>query len=410
MKFSAIYFIGAILISICFLFDSCKKEEKPTNQNLNNLELVWSKTNSETYYHFAGVVGVNSQGNILHYTNVLGVELYELSNPETGNSVWKWSEYVTQNKSQNWENPDNLIFKNDVLILNTGGAIYAVNAISGKTLWVQKLDSMKVTNIKIDNNNDLYIAYKLYQNNNDKITILKTNFNALNWRTVFSINDSASVNDFDCSIDFAQNKNGENMLLFAQNVYYKSSVIYGYNLSLSKTDWITNFEDRHSSYQLQQINCYDKKLFITLNDQENGIFLECIDVNNGQLIWENNYPTLKRDGKIFYFLNNNIIYIGDRIFCINITNGNTLWQTNYMFDPKQVPLFYTSLYKNFLLITTENKLQIMDVLKNEMISNQAIFNYPAQCYSSTFVYPEKKLFYIYNNDKLNCYKAPEIIN
>lgn len=414
MRKTPFIFLYLLAFGLATFLAACKKEAKapepPPYESFSSLELLWRNPD---LVGSSNIFGLNSQGNMLLIKakgfNLIGD--FELIDPITSKSIWTWADYKSSDERIFNSGIDNLLLKKDIILLNTGKTIYAVNAISGKTIWSQSFDSIKVTSIYMDEEDDIYLTYEKAPNNGI-IGVISANYNTLNWQTILRFTDTLNNFTYHYKMAFAKNSKGEKLLLISNDREIRwDSVINNvscFNINSRKIEWSKDFLDKFIERTVEQIACSNNYLFLTLTDQQNNNeFTECVNINNGNLVWEKTYSTNGRRSNVFYLNNNKIIVLNTITDCFDMETGSLAWQTKHNTE-------YWDYANNFkqqaglLWFVSNNKLLALSLNNGNIVFNKITALPGLSFVSSPFVFEQKQLLYVFDNYMLNCFKMPII--
>jgi outer membrane protein assembly factor BamB len=400
-----------IIFSSILCCTACKKKEAeepipPPYESFSSLEWVWSSLES-AYFDDAIIIGVNSHDNILLYKYKQEASLFELVDAQTGKVIWSWNSFIDASEEATpFFGRDDLNLQNDILTFITTKAIYTIDAIKGTRIRTHKIDTIIVKGVAFDASNELYITYQHKFANDYKAHVVKTNINTLNWNYLFSVDDSTDKYT-QHRLSVGKNKNGENMLMLSQSLTFFGSMVHGYNLNSNKIDWTSSLEGQPYGAN-SNFHYHEQKLF-ALNFVQTGVCkIVCININDGNKLWETRYAASYRHDNRLYSYNNHLIYVDDGIYCLNTQTGSTLRSQKFSISDRNY--LVTSQFNNYLLFGIGKRLHIFNIPKMELVYNQ-IATFPTYEYMlSPFVHHKKKQLYFIDGHGLQCFKTPSIIH
>ena len=141
--------ITIVSLALNLIVSSCNKEESfksnsglPDYSGTSNLDLVWKSYIDEKKVEAYNINPIlNSNGDILvsNFADPSKREPMLLFDGITGALKWKWNDYF-RDESGFWDKCH--VAENDVLVLCSHNATYALNLITGQTLWRHFIDTM----------------------------------------------------------------------------------------------------------------------------------------------------------------------------------------------------------------------------------------------------------------------------
>jgi outer membrane protein assembly factor BamB len=412
------------LVFISMGLSTCKKEppiepKPPFYQPPPSvLETVWTTP----LQGFSINPMLNSNGDVLMssmFNNSGKGEIIKLFDKNTGQLKWEWSDYLTPEEGFS----DGLIVqKNDVLVLSARKNNYALDMITGQTIWKNTIDSMSAEpQIYQDEDGYLYKGFHSYSQPST-VYIFRTLYNTGNWELVCTYTDKNPIQGrFEiASIGVSKNTKGEKIVAFTIYTYYPDNrdstkaLIVGYNLSTQSFDWEKNYRNVLAEFTVAMYT-NNKGLVYPFAFGYGQKMLVAIDVNNGEIVWQKNLPDL--GAQISFYKDNLIVTsIGQSpVYCYNQTTGSLIWQqlfTQFSNEQRSELNFdfgESVIFKNYHLSTQCGKLLILDADNGSVLfyDNAAL---PEGCLQHGLAIDEKRrVFYVEDRLRALCYKLPDVV-
>lgn len=406
----------------CTSLSTCKKEppEIPpyVQPNTSVLETVWS--HNSPFYSTTPIK--NSNGDILvskMFNNTGKGEIFKLLDKNTGTIKWEWSDYLVPKEGFTTSIRTQI---NDVLVLSDGKRNYALNIMSGQTIWKNTFDSMSAEP-QIYKDEDGYI-YKGFSSNTTKSTvyIFRAMYNTGNWEWVCTYKDQNPIEGrFEiASIGVTKNSKKEKIVSFTIYTYYPNSqdstkaLIVGYNLATQSFEWEKNYRKDVGEFSVFMYTSY-KDIVYAFSTYGSTYYLIAFDVNNGNISWQKQLPNF---GVGIYFYKENLIVASNGespTLCLNQLTGALQWQQSFsQFTAAQKSNLNFSfgdskVFQKYFLSTQCDNLLVLDA------DNGSVLFYdktalPEGCLQHGLaIDEERRVFYAEDRQRVLCYKLPDVV-
>lgn len=413
------------MVFISMGLSTCKKEppitsDPPFYQSPSSvLETVW-KTPLED---FSINPMLNSNGDVLMssmFNNTGKGEILKLFDKNTGQLKWEWYDYITPEEGFS----DGLfIQRNDVLVLSAGKNNYALNMITGQTIWKNRIDSMGCYR-QVFQDEDGYI-YKGFYSYKQPATVyvFRAMYNTGNWELVCTYKDKNTLpGRFEISsLGITKNAKGEKIVAFTIYNYYHpdnrdstKALIVGYNLSTRSFDWEKNYINHLSEFSVFMFTNY-KGIVYAFAAAYGKWLLLAIDVNNGEIKWERTLPDF---GVGMYFYKDNMIVTCSAkspVVCLNQSTGVLQWEQTFGLIPPEKSTFLSfdfadsKVLKNYFLSTLCDKLLVLNADNGNVLFYERTA-LPEGCLQHGLAIDEqRRVFYVEDRLRALCYKLPSVV-
>ncbi len=412
-KFNAIiYLLFIILIS-----SKCKEEAikpLPNGNPTQTLDTLWTAP-----IGFGITPKFTSNKDVLmssRYTNLEG-EIFKLFDGNTGKMKWEWADYFKVEES--FAGGNHTII-NDALILCSRNATYALNMLTGQTLWKHQMDSM-IGSPQIYKDEEGYIYHGFgSKTENSTYYIYRTKYTEPKWELVCTFNDTLPVDRvLGTSIASSINAKGEKIMVFTLYMDYtlngklKSvSKVCGYNMDTKQYDWIKDHSDKYVNFRVCKMASSAGKVFTFAVYSVNWYFV-AINTNDGSIAWEKQLPNF---GVSMHLYKDNIVALSagsSTVFCLNQNTGAVVWETPFVYkDDSSYPNINfafddANVFKNYLFSTQCDNLLILNLDNGAIVFNKPV-SLPNGCLQyGVAINEQKRCFYVQDRNKAICYKLPE---
>lgn len=426
MKFMK-YMLLNIIFFIAFSFFSCKKEPVPItvpyspNPWEKKLELtqVWKThldevTKQETY-SINPILNTNGDIIMSNFSTRSNNEPIKLYDGKTGKLKWEWKDYL-RNEESFFNDKHTLV--NNALILSSYNNTYALDIITGQTLWKSRINDGYGSHMVF---NDGEYIYKGFAANRGQYAyyIYRTKYNQLNWELICTYTDSTRKYDEirEQSINFANNAKGDKLIIYpvgCAGIVTPFAVICCYNLTTKKFEWIKEYSDRYSEFSKGRgITTYNGKLFVytSANKTPTRWILSAINISDGSVAWEATQPY--EGAELFIYKGNLISVIATAlnsypIMCYNVSTGSTIWESNIPNEVLPELNFVqgcSNVFKNYLFSTHCNILLVLNLDNGKVVCTKAAGD---GCLQYGVAVNEKdRVFYVQDRTFVNCFKIPD---
>ncbi len=403
---------------------TCKKEPSiisppPLYQSPTSvLETVWA-TSLEGY---SINPMLNSNGDVLMssmFNNLGKGEVIKLYDKNTGQLKWEWSDYFEPEEGFT----NNLHVQiDDVLVLSAGKNNYALNMITGKTLWKNRIDSMSAEpQIYEDEDGYIYKGFRSYTQP-ATVYVFRAMYNTGNWEMVCTYTDKNPIpGRFEiASIGVTKNTKGEKVVALTIYTYYPDykdstkTLVVGYNLSTQTFDWEKNYRSLFAEFSVFMFSNYKGKVYAFAAGYGMWLLL-AIDVNTGEIAWQKQLPDFGVG--LDFYKDNLIVTCNGRspVYCYDQNTGNLVWQQLFSQLPaeQKTELNFdfgeTKVFKNYHLSTQCGRLLILDADKGSIV----FYDYaalPEGCLQHGLAIDEqRRVFYVEDRLRALCYKLPDVV-
>ena len=413
--------MNSIKLTCYFLFillcsSKCKKDDITHSPNISvsklTLDTIWSKPLS-----FSINPILNSNKDILMsntFSSPNG-EIFKLYDGNNGNLKWQWCDYV---RPEQYFNDEGHLQINDALILCSHNATYALNIVTGQTLWKHYSDTMYGEPfIFKDDDGYIYHSFK-GENGNATCYFFRTKYDKLNWELVCEYADSINYKNMSCSaIALSVNSKGEKLMIFSAYLVSPEnktmSRICCYNISLKKYEWIKDYTNTYAEFSVSKILEANNKVFTFVMQGSYGI-LTAINILDGSISWQQQLPEY---GKQMFLYKDNIIVLSDEggdiesayTLCFNQNNGSKIW--NIKLDRTYGSIDFNggdaNIFKNYLFSTQCGNLLVLNLDYGTVIFNKQVALPEGCLQAGVAINEQKRFFYVQDRYRVVCYKLPE---
>jgi hypothetical protein len=415
MKHSKFPFKIALFLLCIFAFQACKKKDNTVLKPYVDPYYIPSAVDSVWRSKLtAGNFSLLNSNNDVVVSGLLydSVPVIKLLDGVTGQVKWSWDDYE---KGYGFA-PEYLVF-GDHLILGNGRFSYAVNMLTGNTIWKHKFENLNGVS-RIFKDDEYFYQELKNEKNNYETFIYRTKYNQLNWQLVCTFQDSTLTMDrlSIYTMTFSKNESGQKLLVFPiSNNASGSNYIYlcAYNTVTNKYEWIQDFTEIYNDFG--EVYANENKIFAII---WNGDHSRLVAFNSfdGSVVWD---KELEQHGTSFYLYNDKIIVSVDQgvlqkstLLCLSQNSGSVVWQADFnnLNSTHEVSINFNgndqTYYKNYLFSAQCKNLLIVDLNNGSVFFNkQAAFR--NGCLSGKISINEQQAWF-YANDGYyaNCYKLP----
>jgi outer membrane protein assembly factor BamB len=408
----AILFVNLFLFFLSF---GCKTKEEavkplPKNNTSLTLDTIWRVNNQ-----FSIMPAINSNYDVLVSEMFAPPgDVFKLFDGNSGVLKWQWNDYFS--KEEGFRDL-NSYFINDIMVLCSRSRTYAFDAISGKTKWRHKIDSLQGhPQIFKDINGDIFHSFSSILNP-FRSYIYSAKYDLGNWSPICVFEDtSQKYNDiFITSIGFSKNMLGEKIMVFT--VYLNSTLpdigstvrVCGFNMVTNKYEWVKDYSGKYVEFMVCKMASNDTKVF-TYAVYGLNRYLIAINANDGSIAWQQSMPDL---GVGIYPYKDKLISLsnGSRpVICVDQNTGNIAWKQN--FTPEAIDNFNftfgdSKIFKNYLISTQCDYLLVLNLDDGSVVYNKNIA-LPNGCLQfGVDINEEKRWLYVQDRNYINCYKLPD---
>ncbi|OYU95421.1 MAG: hypothetical protein CFE21_09760 [Bacteroidetes bacterium B1(2017)] len=405
-----------VLLLLIFGFN-CKSNEGlqlPKSQEVFKLGLdtLWTAP----IYDFSNNPILNSNGDIL-MSKMFGTpsgEIFQLYDGVTGKLKWEWQDYFKPELG--FTDQSHALF-GDVLVLCGNNNTYALDIITGKTLWRHQMDSMYGDGM-IFSDEDGYV-YHGFSAENATYKIFRTKYYENNWQLVCSYKDSCDYDRMQSStICVSKNKMGQKILVSTFYLTYNQNskntvraIVLGYNIDEGRFDWVKDYTNKYPNFWVCQSESVNGKVYVFAVYGDIN-YLVAINVNDGSIVWENVLPDF---GVGMYVYGNYIVPLcngRNAVTCYNLETGKVFWKRDFSPDALAKMNFEYGggvVFKNYLIVTHCDYLLGLNLNNGNIVYFKEIA-LPNGCLQIGVAVNEKrKCFYTQDRNLVICYKLPSEI-
>jgi outer membrane protein assembly factor BamB len=405
------------LFGILLINFSCKSKEevlKPLPQKNNSLALDTLWTSYIGGYSINPILNSNRDILMSKTFNNSNGEIFKMFDGVTGKLKWEWQDYY---KFEEGFYDNGHILLNDILVLSAAKNTYALNTITGKTVWRNQMTTLVGEN-SIFKDNDGYV----YQGYNDLVNnftshVYRTKYNEGKWEQVCTFIDSTKSYDiiYSTPMAFSKNDKGEKMMIYTMylasntNNSKYSAKVCGYNMVTKKYDWIKDYTNKYAEFMGSNIKSTDSKVFINAA-YAGDTYLVAINANDGSIAWDKLMPDL---GVGIFLYNDKLISLSNgsnSVYCFDQNTGNIIWQQDFtpeMLANMNFTFGDSKVFKNYLLSTQCDYLLVLNLDNGSIVyfKNIAL---PNGCLQFGLeINEEKRCFYVQDRISVVCYKLPD---
>jgi outer membrane protein assembly factor BamB len=414
MKSKNIFYLilGIILVNY-----SCKSKEEvlkplPSNPSKLALDTLWRS-------YIGGYSNnpiINSNKDILMskvFDNPEG-EIFKLFDGNTGKLKWEWHDYF--GKEEGFFANRHIIM-NDILVLCAQKNTYALNTITGKTVWRNQMTNLfGEPQIYQDNDGYIYQGY-IDAVNNYKSHVYRTKYDDGKWEHVCTYEDSTKIFDimYSTPAAFSVNDKGEKMMVYTMylasnkdNSKY-SAKVFGYNMVTKQYDWIKDYTNKYVEFAVCKMSSANGLIY-TFGNYSDNYYLIAINANDGSIAWDRLLPEF---GVGIYMYKNTIIPLcngRNTVSAYDLKTGNLVWQQNFtheMLANMNFTLGDSKVFKNYLFSTQCDHLLVLNLDNGSIVYFKDIA-LPNGCLQFGLeINEEKRCFYVQDRMSVVCYKLPD---
>jgi outer membrane protein assembly factor BamB len=410
-------------ICICVIISTCKKEPPPQSQPYRNifepkksvLPLIWSTyLDVQTKQQTSSINPIlNSEGNVLmsNFSLQSNREPMALYDGKTGKLKWTWDDYF-RNEGGFWDRSHTVV--NDVLVLSAHNATYALNMLTGQTVWKHYMDTMYGSPFVFNDGEYVYKSF-IGETGSYSNHIFRTRYDNINWELVCTYTDSTRKFDdiYNAAMAFTQNDNGDKLLVAAFNCACSTdlfALIYCYNISKQRFEWLHNYDDRYAAFWNASMQASNQKAFTTAH-YGGEMHLSAFNLNDGSIAWDQIIPDI---GVGLFLYKDNIISTcngAKPVSCYSQNSGELVWKQDFANEHFPLTLNFTfgdaSIFKNYLFSTQCDNLLVLNADNGNVVFNDQVA-LPNACLEYGVAINEKeRTFYVQDRTYVNCYKLPQ---
>lgn len=344
-------------------------------------------------------------------------EIFKLFDGNTGKLKWEWADYFKV--EENFAGVNHTVI-NDALILCGRNATYALNMLTGQTLWKHLMDSLS-GEPRIFKDEDGYI-YHGFSSKTDNSTyyIYRTKYNEAKWELVCTYKDTLPVDRVSAtSIACSKNAKGEKIMVFTLYMDYTlngklalSIKACGFNIDTKQYEWKKDYTDKYYELKVCKMASNAGKVF-TFSVYQDKWYLTAINANDGSIAWDKTLPNF---GVSMHLYKDNIVALSggsSTVFCLNQNTGAVVWETPFVYkDDASYPNMNfafddANVFKNYLFSTQCDNLLVLNLDNGAIVFNKPV-SLPQGCLQyGVAINEQKRCFYVQDRNKAICYKLPE---
>jgi outer membrane protein assembly factor BamB len=412
--------LSLVLIILLIINQGCKMREivspaSPSSAvDTTNIDTIWRSEIRD-----ASMTPIlNSEGNIITskvFSNPIG-EVFELRDGKNGNLIWQWSDYFFPEYAFRGAS---IIYHKDVIIISKSYNTYAIDAITGKTLWRdQQKGFLGGKSMAIDEDGFVYHSFYDRDDKNRNIYVWRTHFDQLNWEQVFVYSDTVDNNKISLmNMVITKNTKGEKIIVGTPLMFrtingenrHMSKVI-AYNIDAKKKEWQVDYNPDKSNIQFWKTDMIAKhnKIYVFAVSGTN-YYLMAYKIEDGLLAF---VKILEEFGVGLHFYKDMVIPLlngNALVAAYDVNTGVEKWNISFLDKGRYIVNFdfYDSkIYKNFLISTQCNKILGINLDNGK----EAFFGTPKamnDCLQfGLAINEEKRWIYVQDRRYINCYTLP----
>ncbi|MCG9879537.1 MAG: PQQ-like beta-propeller repeat protein [Bacteroidia bacterium] len=346
-------------------------------------------------------------------------EIFQLYDGLTGKLKWEWQDFFAVERG--FDGNDHFLYK-DVLAISTRNTTYAIDAITGKTLWRDYQDTLYGDNFLTgDEDGFIYHGFRPFDVGNRLVYIWRTRYDVLNWEPVCQYLEPLELERIRTSnMVVTKNHLGEKILVYTLSIFRvidgsrkETSKIIAYNLNTNKVMWEVDntTNDISLTYWKTNLLSKDNKIFI-FGEIGQSYALLAYDLMTGNRIWFRPIPDY---GVGLYLYKDKIIPLINRhkvVEAMDINTGVTQWVKSYENDLNYDISFGfndSKVYKNYLISTQCSKMLAINLDNGKEVYYDAP-KVMGECLQfGIAINEEKRWFYVQDRKYINCYTLPSQI-
>jgi outer membrane protein assembly factor BamB len=408
------------LLSLCL--SGCKHEKVAPfsiyTPKQGKLNLIWKTTIDENKQSVESINPIlNSNGDVImsNFPLQQGKEPIMLFDGNTGKLKWKWADYL-RDEDGFWENCHSLY--NDILVLCSHNATYALNILTGQTVWKHFFPT-KYGSPFIFKDEKGYVYHSFHGDPGDYTNyIYRTKFDQLNWELICTIEDSVN-NRFERryidNMTFSYNNKGEQLIIYelwkANTIDDPNTVLACYNMDSKKYEWVKNYTDKFNEWGSPQMLSDNQNVYAYIY-YGTDYHLVAIKIADGTIAWDHIVPNY---GVGLFQHNGNIIStcaISSPVVCFNGKTGKEQWRQS--FSPTELSAMNFEFGSdcvcgNYLFSTQCNNILVLDLITGSVVYNEQT-SFEDGCFEhGVAINQQKGVFYVGDRTYVNCIKLPEAV-
>lgn len=402
----------------------CKKEEVPNNPPYKNifdpgfvpLEPIW-KRRLDTNTVDAGSINpmLNSNGDIVvsSFTTISNREPIMLFSGKTGEHKWKWDDYL-RDELGFWDRRH--VVDNDILVLCAHNATYALNIVTGQTVW-RHFRPTEWGSSSIFKDDKGYVYHIFSGENSDYANyVYRTKIDQLNWELVCTLRDSSDrlfTRRLPENITFTTNQKGDQLMLFSLTLFNTAidgnTFLACYNINEKKYEWVRNYYQDYNEWGHTNMHVCNN-MIVAYAYLGSNRYLIGVNLENGNIEWEQ--PVADHGVDLFKFNNTIISTVNGRhsVIAYNPATGQIIWEQKFNAEVLSQMNFlfgHGKTFKHFLFSTHCERLVVLNLIDGNVVYNERI---STGCLEYGAVVDEhNKTFFVVDGTYINCYKLPKEI-
>jgi outer membrane protein assembly factor BamB len=380
------------------------------------LDTIWRRMIDSISFDVASITPIiNSKGDIIvsNFGTRLNREPIMLFDGKTGEKKWEWQDYFRDEIG--FFNRKHLV-DNDILVLGAYNATYALDMVTGQTLWRHFMPTGYGSPFIFKD--DRGYVYHIFSGEDGDFSnyIYRTRINQLNWELICTLKDSINLHfsrRMPENISFTYNTKGEQLMLFTLTLFNTSidgnTFLACYNINEKKYEWVRNYYQDYNEWGHTNMHVYNN-MIVAYAYLGNHRYLTGINLENGNIEWK---QRIERSGVGLFTFNDKVISTlnGENpVRCYDSKTGQIIWEQKFTPEILQELNFSfgdVTIYKNYLFSTQCKRLVVLNLIDGNVVYNERI---STGCLEYGAVVDEhNKTFFVVDGTYINCYKLPKEI-
>jgi hypothetical protein len=403
------------LFLLVFSFITCKKKaDEPIQDAPIYLESAWKKEG------FPGkLIGLSKAGHLVVAENDNAVGQFRLLDAQTGAPLWVWKELDGGDKNILLESAQ---ISNDLLLFNgSENRTYAVNLMTGKTVWKHHFVNKESNDYLFKDNKDNIYRVVFEPNKKYSQSIVRTNIYRPEWEEICVFQDtSQTLDNMEISNVMYLAHAGKESLLFTLSNGNSSPVIamyFGYDLKAKiyrawtgQTNYLTGF--------VPNKNLIIEGMAYVLGSEPRGEVLMAMDMDEGSFKF---LKLLRKTGyNLFQNFNVVVVALGAKdslgsasLQSFDYANGTSTG--NHEFNGQFKPDFLfnrsNAVKEENFIFSTQCKSVVAININNLTPTLEMFFTDNSICANAApIINREKRLLFVQSGNFIHAVKVPNSVN
>jgi len=318
-----IYKVFLLCLALCWLSFACQPPTPPvvTLPQDTAPKPIWTMSRDGG----SGVYGWFPQfifgGNLITYTKKNGVAYIVAFNKNTGQEVWAWSDLFNQHEAKT----DFIHIFDNILVWRSIRRVYAINLLSGQTVWKQNIDSQVAFGTDEISGLGPRIIFQTFRTTYFSGNVLTGNITAnpiLQPNVSMRTNHGATKVFLNAPPNFLPQAALNDNLAVLPYGNEQATFFTIYNLTKNQEIYTKTIPGDTSGVFSYSPSVHNGKIYFPA-----GAFVLCFDLTTGNELWRARLRSVVTSALLIV---NNKIYITDEnhtTHCFDTESGKALWKT-----------------------------------------------------------------------------------